>query len=254
MPHFVRCRKNGGLKIQRNTVSGLVLGLALGSAAGASTWQSGAPAFETQTRQSSWGRGEAQRLGDSLTFSTPLDAGPLTLDEITGSRSVTTLPNPARAEWNACRAANAVAGFFGGSIDCGSTPPTVINAVLDSRAGAQLSVEVNGEIGAQFDYLDAGSVDVDLQYSANLDLPDAPMASGTRVAFNPMSTWVDGMIDAQSPTLVASVSSVFELDLGCRAECIGARRRPAPRLHRCGGRPRYRPRSARRRRQVRAVA
>lgn len=171
--------------------------------------------FETAERQSAWGTGAAARVAGDQFLGTTWNVSSPTLGGIVGSRTEVTT-NLLLPAWEVCEA------IPFNPISCGSRPePTT--TVIDTRTGATGSVSTSGRLGTQLDWaLDAGSVGASLAFRPELDLPD-PVEIGATVVLNPRAVRTGGALDAQSPTVEASLDTVFEakVDAGGRLCVFG---------------------------------
>ena len=169
--------------------------------------------FQTEERQSSWGPGSATRFETTelltIGVNSDISVGGI-VREATGT---ITVPNPALATFFVQNPECLV-------ISCSNQPSATIQVsgtvdVPDS--GAVVTARTRGEVGAEVGYLvDGGSVHAELSFAAQAMVPDeGEVAIGETFNFNPMSDWLAGRLDTQSPTAEAFVNAYtdFGIDL-----------------------------------------
>ncbi len=183
--------------------------IALAPAVSATTiYNTGTLIFETQERQSIWGEGNAIRYEGEERLGIDLEGS----SSVGGFADITTnVPNPALAEHALC--------LLNPFSDCGDPPPLTIPITV-GKSGAELTATSSGFLGAEVGYvLDGGSVGASLVYNAQAFIPDAgDVDVGERFQINPNSEWVDGTLDAQSPTAQASFGTLVDIDFGITGE------------------------------------
>ena len=169
--------------------------------------------FETETRQSAWGPGQAARLADTK-FLGP-DPWNVTqpFGKIVGGSTSVTFPNPKRIAYDLCR----LVPFA----KCGSAPSKTITKKIDTSTGAEATLSTTGRAGLEFNYaLDSGSVGASLNYSVGANV-GTPIVSGQKFKLNTTSTLDEGKLDSQSPTAEASLDVVADIVVGGSARgCV----------------------------------
>ncbi len=161
--------------------------------------------IETQTRQSAWGPGDANRIADTKF----LGPDPWNVSDsfgtILGGPTRLTFPNPKRAVWNVCN----LIPFA----KCGAKPPATISKSIDTSTGAEAEIATAGRAGLELHYaLDAGSVGAQLNYNAAADIPDSgTVKKGEFISLSTTAELVNGSLDSQSPTAQASVDVVADI-------------------------------------------
>jgi len=180
---------------------------------GATIYDTSTMEFETNTRQSIWGSGNAVRYEGKKLLTQNVNAG-ASVGTIVGTVSSGSAPtNPLWFIWKGCKETV--------NVFCGDEPdPKRKTVTIDTRTGAKASANLNGKIGAEVGYLlDGGSIGASFDYNAQALVPDrGEVGIGESFSLNPTSTWKDGEIDTQSPTAEAYASAYVDLDLTVSGE------------------------------------
>ena len=193
----------------RGTISSLLITAVAASSAAAATYDSGVLEFETQTRQSMWGEGNATRFTDTekLTVSVAGSGG---IDAMAGEVKTETKLTAGWVAWNICKTTV--------NILCGDEPTKYKTVTTDTRFGAEVSAKSAGEIGAEVGYLiDGGSVGAKLKFEAEAEVPDL-VKVGEAFNLNGDSTWLEGQLDSQTPTAEAWANTYVDVDLTVSAQ------------------------------------
>lgn len=126
--------------------------------------------FETETRQSSWGPGDALGKSGSKNLITPWSDLSVSVGGIVGNDGI---------------------------VDTRTGAEATIST--SGRVGAKLDWAV-----------DAGSVGATLGFKPQLELPDAPVAAGKLIALNANAARTSGTMDFVAPTVQASANLIFD--------------------------------------------
>lgn len=184
--------------------------IATGPAHATTAYDSGQLNFNTTTAQSMWGEGNALRYEGTERLGVDI-SGSATVGIIEGKKTSGKIPtNPAWYVWKTCKSTV--------NVFCGDEPSKKNKTVtVDTRTGGKVTATSSGFIGAEVSYLlDGGSVNADLDYRAKAVIPD--VKSGESFNLNPMSDWLAGTLEAQSPTAGASVGTYVDIGLGVSGE------------------------------------
>lgn len=117
----------------------------------------------------------------------------------------TVYTNPAWWAWKACK----------NTIDflCGSEPSKgTQHVIVDTRTGARVDLTTSGKFGLGFGYtVDSGSVDANVQFSADAALPQNNPQKLQYFNLNPTSSLDAGSINSQSPNAEAYMNAIAQL-------------------------------------------
>ena len=191
-------------RLQVVLTAGILNASVVGGANAALMYDAGALDFET-TGQSMWGSGAGFNREDSMFLGAEWD-GSTTFGGIAGGVHTTSVnTNPLWHAWRLCKDTI--------NIWCGSEPDRwEATARVDTRTGAELTVDSAGRAGLEFGYtIDSGTVDASVAYSASAELPDTPVEQFEFFDINPDSVFDDGSISTQSPHVEAYINAVLEL-------------------------------------------
>lgn len=169
--------------------------------------------------QGMWGAGSAPGLDiDRFLGATWNESA--TVGGITGGIIETTIPIPhlhAPSGWE-CHGFLCTSGHFHNS---GGIHIHEVNGPdVDTRTGAKLGVSTSGKVGFQFGlHADSGSVNTDVQFGANVLVPDAgSLRQGEFFSLNPASSLNNGQLATNFPELTASLDAI----VGVRASADNA--------------------------------
>ncbi len=177
-----------------------------GTASAATIYDPGLLDFST-ANQSIWATGDAFVSSESVFLGTEWTDRTATIGGFTGEKTTTSIPNPAWDAWNLCTSA------------CGPEPAQFLTVTSDNRTGAELNVLSSGKLGMEFGYtVNSGSVDADVDFSAQALLPDLPQEVGQIIDLNTSSSLDAGLLLTQSPKLEAYVSAIMNLSGSIDAE------------------------------------
>ena len=176
--------------------------------------------FKTAERQSAWGTGAAARVSDKIFLGGEWDARSAQLGGVTGAVEQRRVQ---RAEWTSWRLCQDSAEAFGGNCPF-PEPPRYELRTVDNRRGSEIGLRLDpGRAGVEIDFTaDAGSVGAELSFTATAAPPPAPEA-GALFDLAPVARPVSGALDAQSPTLKASLNAI--VDVGATVDwraCTGS--------------------------------
>jgi len=174
--------------------------------------------FSTGTPQSAWGSGNASQISDRFEATQSWNAS----EKIGGMITSGPNPNPLWLQYEACIALNVGVCV---APDSNIHGPRTISI---PKSGAELSLSTSGTIGAAVEYnLTAGSVNPQLSYNVSANVPTLERSAYNYIGVNGIhqidgtAQFTGGAINAVSPSVTASSSVIFEMDLSASAEgCI----------------------------------
>ena len=172
--------------------------------------------FQTEERQSSWGPGGATRFETTELLTLGVNSD-ISVGKIVREATIdVTVPNPALATFLIQNPQCAI-------ITCSGQPPATIKVkqtVPVPDNGAELTASTRGEVGAEVGYLvDGGSVSAELSFAAQAMVPDeGEVEIGETFNFKPMSDWIAGKLDTQSPTAEAFVNAYTDFGIELTGE------------------------------------
>lgn len=160
------------------------------------------------TGQSMWGPGNAPGLSIDRFLGVQWNDS-ATLGGIAGSVFVTTVEFPVAelpSGWE-CHGFLCSGGHFHNP---GGITIHEANITVDTRAGAKVDVNTNGKVGFQFGMsADSGSVDTEVEFAANLLVPEAgDLIKGEFFDLNPNSVLAGGQLATNFPELSASLDAI----------------------------------------------
>jgi len=169
--------------------------------------------FSTDARQGAFGPGEALRFApDPVFIGPPAWNESITFGDIVGSQGASSIPNPARLAWSACR----LIPFA----RCGSAPPSRLRIPFDTRTGAEAVIATSGRIGLEASFaIDAGSVAADVDFRALADVPSpGEVEIGKPFSLNTRTAFENGRLDAIGPGFEAALDVVATANLSASVQ------------------------------------
>lgn len=200
--------------IKKTIISSCLL-LSLSGGVNAALYDSGALNFSTED-QSMWATGDAFVESNSVFLGAEWEDRTATVGGFVGEASKQVQETTAAwFVWNVCKTTV--------NVLCGAEPiRTVTVTTLDTRTGAEVSIQSTGKVGLEFGYsVNSGSVDAAVEFSALAELPDQPVYSGDNIDINSTSSLDGGSIQTQSPEIEAYISAILNLSGSVDAEaCV----------------------------------
>jgi len=161
------------------------LPLSLSGFAFAVPYESG-PLLFSSAQQSIWGSGNAPGFDAAYFLGTEWNTGTAQLGDIVGKKNEVIIPGvpPIKIP---CVDINPFPG-----VTClpgtGITTPGTSPVTADTRFGAKVTAQTSGKVGFNLSAkADSGSVDTNLAYTAQLDLPAGPVQAGQFISLNSQS-------------------------------------------------------------------
>jgi hypothetical protein len=179
----------------------------------AATYDPGTLTFQTETRQSVWGPGDAAEISGTTFAGTTWNASTPSFGGITGA-PLQRVRNPTYrsdlAAWQFCKSIS-----IGGR--CAFPRPQEFYWTPDTRTGVVASLQSDGKAGFDLNYeLPAGSFGASVDYGVQALLPGT-VKRGETFQIGTSSVFSNGTIEAKSPNISASVDVVLDVNASATA-------------------------------------
>lgn len=171
----------------------------------------------SSVNQGMWGSGSAPGFNFNQTYSTSWNTSK-TLGGITGKLSSISVPdpNPLHSYWSKASGWTCDLRVFGLCTVSHYKNPSVlvvpnIRVTTDTRTGVRIKVKTSGKVGLQVGLrANSGSVDTDVQFNANLLVPDATtLKVGNFFNLNPVSSLSGGTLQTNFPQISANLDAII---------------------------------------------